>query len=377
MTEPAGLPPGAFALDFESQGNTVPAASRVALGPDGRLSALVISSGGTYGAYGVGILTASMQSRQWPQFDVVTGVSVGSILALIAFAEELDHATAVKWLGRITEAIDDEASFTRQVDWIYFAQGRGTPVARGIVRVIEELISPELVAAVARQHAAGRRLFVASTNLTTARPIIWDVGLLASDTSVGVAERVGHVRRAILSSTAVPAIFPSQIVPSDDDMMLHADGGIMQPFLLVGMLAQQAQQSDHRGPQIFFLENGKFEGIGTADLTPDPISVLMRTLEVGLRANLRSMLDSLYWRALADGWEVRVAVLPDSSPVSSNAGVDFSRAVLQSLFEYAHRVSLDALRKPDGITTLWRPLEETFAPRHPRAALATGGRAAD
>src|SRR5262245_30745368 len=46
---------------------------------------LALSSGGVYGPFGVGVLSGWTQSGTRPTFDVVTGVSVGSLIATFAF----------------------------------------------------------------------------------------------------------------------------------------------------------------------------------------------------------------------------------------------------------------------------------------------------
>jgi predicted acylesterase/phospholipase RssA len=52
---------------------------------DGKLFVLVMSAGGQYGAFGAGVLDGWTRSGHRPYLDVVTGISVGSILAPIAF----------------------------------------------------------------------------------------------------------------------------------------------------------------------------------------------------------------------------------------------------------------------------------------------------
>src|SRR5262245_17270957 len=46
---------------------------------------LVLSGGGMYGAYTAGFLGGWTQTGQRPEFDVVTGVSTGSLAGLAAF----------------------------------------------------------------------------------------------------------------------------------------------------------------------------------------------------------------------------------------------------------------------------------------------------
>ena len=46
--------------------------------------------------------------------------------------------------------------------------------------LVDDNVTPELLQAVAREHAKGRRLLVATTDLDSEQTVIWDMGLLAS-----------------------------------------------------------------------------------------------------------------------------------------------------------------------------------------------------
>ena len=54
-------------------------------GADGRSTWLVLSSGGAGGAFGAGVLAGWSERGDRPQFDLVTGVSAGALLAPFAF----------------------------------------------------------------------------------------------------------------------------------------------------------------------------------------------------------------------------------------------------------------------------------------------------
>ena len=52
---------------------------------DGPLRALVLSGGGAGGAFGAGALVGLSRRQDRPQYDVVTGVSTGALIAPFAF----------------------------------------------------------------------------------------------------------------------------------------------------------------------------------------------------------------------------------------------------------------------------------------------------
>src|SRR5207244_2203406 len=49
------------------------------------LNVLAVSGGGKYAAYAAGLLQGWTQSGTRPQFDVVTGISSGALIAIYAF----------------------------------------------------------------------------------------------------------------------------------------------------------------------------------------------------------------------------------------------------------------------------------------------------
>src|ERR1700688_984904 len=64
---------------------------------DGMLRALVLSGGGAGGAFGAGALVGARRRQERPQYDVVTGVSTGALIAPFAFLGS-------DWDSQLTEA---------------------------------------------------------------------------------------------------------------------------------------------------------------------------------------------------------------------------------------------------------------------------------
>ena len=54
-------------------------------GSDHHLKILALSGGGENGAYGAGLLCGWTEAGTRPQFDIVTGISTGSLIAPLAF----------------------------------------------------------------------------------------------------------------------------------------------------------------------------------------------------------------------------------------------------------------------------------------------------
>ena len=186
-----------------------------------RINILVLSGGGDNGAYGAGLLNGWSVKGTRPQFDIVTGVSTGALTAPFAFlGSDYDRA--------LTEV------YTSYAAGDYFTPrplqgllgGSSLADVAPLYRLISYYANDALIDAVAREHRKGRRLFVQTTNLDAQRPVIWDMGAIASYRSTYARELF---RRVLLASASVPAIFPPvQIrVRADgrDFEEMHVDGG--------------------------------------------------------------------------------------------------------------------------------------------------------
>ncbi len=80
-------PPGFGQVRYAAEDESLALMLRQSLRPDakGEIDALAISGGGANGAYGAGLLYGWSKDGQRPEFQLVTGVSAGALLAPFAF----------------------------------------------------------------------------------------------------------------------------------------------------------------------------------------------------------------------------------------------------------------------------------------------------
>ncbi|WP_189369140.1 patatin-like phospholipase family protein [Tateyamaria omphalii] len=188
------------------------------------LNILALSGGGPDGAYGAGVLNGWTATGERPEFDIVTGISTGAIIAPFAF------------LGP-----DYDASLTRfytKTDTTRIARFRVLPAVFSggaladnapLARAIEEELTDAHIRKIAEEHRKGRRLIIGTTNMDAERSVLWDIGELAK---VGTPEAFGLVRRIILASAAIPVFFQPVRIPVSDGIVvreeLHVDGALTQ-----------------------------------------------------------------------------------------------------------------------------------------------------
>jgi hypothetical protein len=125
---------------------------------------LAISGGGSNGAFGAGLLAGWSAAGTRPEFLMVTGVSTGALSAPFAF------------LGPEYDAQLKEVYTTTSTKDILVERGLiGSALADSMadtapLRVlIAKYITPQVIAAIAREHKRGRRLYIGTVNLDAGR----------------------------------------------------------------------------------------------------------------------------------------------------------------------------------------------------------------
>jgi predicted acylesterase/phospholipase RssA len=300
---------------------------------------LVLSSGGSDGAFGAGLLSGWSASGKRPEFSVVTGVSTGALMAPFAFAgprydEQLRSAYTNVTAADIFEVGGTGESFLDT--W-------------PLKRLLEKQITPALLADVAAEHRRGRRLFVTTTALDAERFVVWNMGAIAAH---GGDDAIKLFRNVLLASSAIPGAFPP--VPIDVEangkrfQEMHVDGGVGGQFF-VAPAALMAATSDYRLPatQLYIVvNNGLKRDFGVVERTTP--SILAKAVATAVRFDTRLMIDRAYEAAKRSGVGFNVATIdPDFEAPSRGAfDPDYMRALFQAGFEQGKGASAFAHEPP-------------------------------
>jgi len=238
---------------------------------------LAISGGGSDGAYGAGVLAGWSEAGTRPEFAVVTGVSIGALIAPFAFLGPRYDEDLRKNFTAIGAADIFEDRTTRDSLFDYWP----------LKRLIEQRVMAPLLSEIAAEHARGRRLLVATTNLDAGRRVIWNMGAIAARGEQGLK----LFRDVLLASSSIPGFFSPVAIEVEADgkkfQELHGDGTLTAPFFVVPETMLWAH-STSRAPfgQLYVLVNSK---LGPEFKMPDRNipSVLGRSIGVALTAALR------------------------------------------------------------------------------------------
>ena len=144
---------------------------------------LALSGGGGDGAFGAGVLTGWSERGDRPEFEVVTGVSAGAIIAPFAYlGPRYDGALREIWTKYQTSQIATAQILPGILGGASLADN--APLEDLIARYADKRLLREIAA----EYRKGRMLFVLTTNLDAQRPVVWNLGEIAASLRPGSLE---------------------------------------------------------------------------------------------------------------------------------------------------------------------------------------------
>jgi len=314
---------------------------------------LALSGGGMYGSFGIGVLHGWTASGARPEFDAVTGISTGALMATFAF------------LGPRYDADLYEAMVGVERNDLVGLRAPGTLLLspsvfqnRPIRRLINKHITAEVVAEVAAAHDAGRRLYVGTTNLDSRKLIIWDMGAIAGR---GTPEGLELYRTILLASASVPAAFPPVRIPVEVDGTcyeeLHVDGGasdevIFRPFMVTDLNRANGVPGSvaPAGSVLYVVNNGKIYAQPSC-VSRRIFSLVNASFSSVLYGKTRDELYRIYLNCLETGVLFRATAIPQDVPVEASGMLGVSGESQQRIY----RVGVEEGRRP-GQAPGWRDL---------------------
>ena len=241
---------------------------------------LAVSGGGSDGAFGAGLLNGWTRAGDRPSFKVVTGVSTGALIAPFAFLGPKYDET----LKKAYTTVDQSRVFVVHSLLSMLWQESLTDTAP-LREMVASFIDDKVLADIAVEHAKGRRLLVASTNLDAEEPVIWDLGAIASSKN---KKKLQLFRSILVASAAIPAVFPPVMFDVEIDGKrydeMHVDGGVFFQSFSIGSsinlpMTIRAAHPDFTGKfvqRLYVIRNGR--------VTPDPKEVPRGLSGIAVRA---------------------------------------------------------------------------------------------
>ncbi len=299
------------------------------------LNFLSISGGGDNGAFAAGVLSGWTANGDRPVFKVVTGISAGALIAPFAFlgpayddvirkvATSLRPGDVFRVRNRVTGLLSD-----------------GMASSAPLRKLVAHYVTPELLAEVAREHARGRALQIATTDLDAGRQVTWDMGAIAQR---GTPEALELFRDIMIASTSIPgAVSPVMIdveIGSQHYQEMHVDGGVITqlfayPSHAMAELEKATGAPLNRAVHLFVIRNGR--------LDPEWSATPRRTLSIGGRA-ISALIQAegvgdvyrIYRTAHEDRVDFNLAYIEPDFPPSEHE--PFDTAYMLKLFDYGYQ----------------------------------------
>ncbi len=296
-----------------------------------RRTILALSGGGQYGAYTAGVLKGWTASGKRPTFDVVTGISTGSLIAPFAFlGSDYDdflecHYTSIR-----------SRDIFRLRKWYQLPWSDSIAEAAPLRDLIAREVTEEFLDRIARAHANGRRLYVGTTNLDSKRLVVWDMGAIASGKRPG---RTELFRNILLASCSVPGILPpvaiDVFVNGKSSSELHVDGGVTASIFVDPAMFRENKAARENAPRagvdVYAIVSGTTQ-TDPAKIQHGLVPITVLSLSTMYQARKKGDLTQLFLATNLAGGKFHLADVPHELCVDTKP-FDFDPTVMQTLFD--------------------------------------------
>jgi len=318
-------------------------------GPEPIIDLLVISGGGDWGAFGAGVLkgwgrVSGPMAR--PQFDAVTGVSTGALIAPFAFlgdAQSIDHVV--------------ELYRNPRKDWFqprnilsFITGGASYGDIPGLEQDIHKALDDTMLRRIVEADKDGRLLAVNTSNLDFGEMRAWDLVAEARHAlETGEKDRVHDI---LLASSAIPGAFPPRMI----DGNLYVDGALTGNILYGGRSTgvENANAAWRRLYPGTPMPRTRYWVIFNNQLRPPPEvvqptwkSVVPRSLDTASRSATINALRHLFALSALTRYqygnevEVRYIAVPDDwTPPKPDV---FDKEVMNALADMGERMGADPM----------------------------------
>ena len=311
---------------------------------------MAISGGGDNGAYTAGLLNGWTQAGTRPEFKLVTGVSTGALIAPFAFLGPKYDATLKEVYTTI--AAKDVIKTRSFISGVF---GDAMADNAPLWTLTRKSVNEDLLKAVAAEYAKGRFLLVGTADLDARRPIIWDMGKIAT---YGGPKALDLFVSIMIASASIPGGFPPVMIDVEVDgkryQEMHVDGGTMaQVFAYPAVLSAKGMakaSGASRDRTLYVIRNAR--------LDPDWAQVDRKTMSIAGRA-VASLIHTqgigdlyrMYATTQRDGVDFNLAFIPASFNAPHKE--EFDNAYMRQLYDVGYEMALNGfpwLKTPPGFT---------------------------
>lgn len=293
---------------------------------DGSVDIIALSGGGAAGAFGAGVLVGMQRSGTRPKFEIVTGVSTGSLLAPFAFL-------GPDWDDELTTIYNGT-----EISTLVVSRGLRAPFYSTLYRTsrfnlfVQHQITPRFMEAIAIESRRGRLLLAATTNVDTGVSTIWNLGAIAEE---GGPQARHLFIEILIASSSIPAVFPPRLIDvtmsGSRYQEMHVDGSVAVPFFVLpeAMALWNDPNELLKGANLYVVLNGQLE-TGAANRQLKTTSLIVRSFEIDQVFRARQNIALTIDFAKRNEVNFRFTRLPPSFPYQGALKMDQQN--MRSLF---------------------------------------------
>ena len=267
---------------------------------------LILSTGGSDGAFGAGLLNGLSAAGNRPDYAVVTGVSTGALMAPFAFAG-----------AKYDEALKDAYTKITSAD-IFEVGSTGESFINSwpLKELIAKQITPQLLPTSPPAIRPGGGCSSSPPISMPQRSVVWNMGAIAAHAAdkTGGDAALNLFRTVLLASGSIPGAFPPVLIDVEGNgkhfAEMHVDGGVGGQFF-VAPPAMLASTSTDRIPasQLYIVVNSALQPDFQVVDRSTPI-ILSQAVGMAVQVDLRLMLDRTYVAAKNSGVGFNAATIP-------------------------------------------------------------------
>jgi predicted acylesterase/phospholipase RssA len=332
---------------------------------------LALSGGGMYGSYTAGVLNGWTKAGNRPEFDIVSGISTGGLIAPLAFLGP-DYDDQMKLIyTRVTR----REIFTYR-NWATIPFRDAVATTAPLREIVDAGMTDDVILRLAAEHRKGRRLYIGTTNLDTRRFVTWDLGAIATRAESRERSDLKAAKKLVvdvlIASCSLPGVFPPVPIEVEVDgkkyTELHVDGGVTSSVFLPTQVIDALTPDPrlparvHRPADLYVILAGKAFPDG-GPVEPRLLQVLGVFLGTAQAAQNRRDLSNLYHMAKLANMNFRMTAVSPELPTPAG-GLEFDRKEMNRLFDEGMRIGQgnlwwnappERMPKPSPSTSAIRP----------------------
>lgn len=191
-----------------------------------QINLLIMSAGGQYVSFGAGFLQGWHQNQKKPpSFNIITGVSAGSILAPVISAGQENKEVLEKL--SIFDGVESKDLITRnQTLFLPFSHSIYN-VSKTEKKIKNNLGDQAVIKSLQKHFENNRFLFLGSVDINSGKFKVFDIGRFFSSEN-NTEKRINCLKESMLASSAIPVAFPPRHINNN----LYVDGGTRKHVFL-------------------------------------------------------------------------------------------------------------------------------------------------